>query len=166
MTCLKNNLAKGDGNVPSPSTFRMRQRLRKDSSRSCRSSLAEEGCEGEVLKDTKVCIIRKEDFRTLMREHPDILLKITEELSARLERMETMVQRLGSPDADARIITALLEFSRRYGTPHRDGKLITLPLSREGLANYIGVTRETISRKLHRLQEEGLIKLVGTTRTS
>lgn len=116
----------------------------------------------EVLKDTKVCVIRKDDFRRLMREHPEILLKITEELSERLERMETMVQRMGSPDADARIITALLEFSRKYGTPHRDGRLITLPLSREGLANYIGVTRETVSRKLHHLQAKGLIKLIGT----
>ena len=31
----------------------------------------------------------------------------------------------------------------------------------EGMANYIGVTRETISRKLSNLQEEGIIELVG-----
>ena len=36
-----------------------------------------------------------------------------------------------------------------------------LPLSREGLANYIGVSRETVSRKLSQLKEEGLIDLIG-----
>ena len=32
------------------------------------------------------------------------------------------------------------------------------------MANYIGVTRETISRKLKKFEEEGLIKVVGTKR--
>ena len=30
------------------------------------------------------------------------------------------------------------------------------------MASYIGVTRETISRKLKKFEEEGLIKIVGT----
>lgn len=36
-----------------------------------------------------------------------------------------------------------------------------LPLSREGIASYIGVARETVSRKMSRLQDEGVIKVIG-----
>lgn len=39
---------------------------------------------------------------------------------------------------------------------------IDLPINREEMASYIGVTRETISRKLKKFEEEGLIKVVGT----
>jgi CRP/FNR family transcriptional regulator len=36
-----------------------------------------------------------------------------------------------------------------------------LPLSREGIANYIGVTRETVSRKLNALSNDKIIELIG-----
>jgi CRP/FNR family transcriptional regulator len=29
------------------------------------------------------------------------------------------------------------------------------------MANYIGVTRETVSRKLSKLQEDGIVELIG-----
>jgi len=40
-------------------------------------------------------------------------------------------------------------------------KLIKLPLSRDGLANLIGTTQETLSRKLSELQQENIISLQG-----
>jgi CRP/FNR family transcriptional regulator len=43
----------------------------------------------------------------------------------------------------------------------KDGVLVRVPLSREGLANYIGVARETLSRKLSLLESEGIIHTVG-----
>jgi len=42
--------------------------------------------------------------------------------------------------------------------------MVELPLSREGIANYIGLTRETVSRKLNLLQEEGIIETDGNKR--
>ena len=39
--------------------------------------------------------------------------------------------------------------------------MIDLPLSREEMANYIGVTRETVSRKLSALKEAGIIDIIG-----
>ena len=44
----------------------------------------------------------------------------------------------------------------------RKGKCIVhLPIFREEMASYIGVTRETISRKLKKFEDEGLIELIG-----
>ena len=39
--------------------------------------------------------------------------------------------------------------------------IIKLPFSREDMANYIGVTRETISRKLKKFENEHLINMIG-----
>ncbi len=116
----------------------------------------------EALDDVGICAIRREDFQAVVRDHPNILLKVTEELCARLAKMETMVQSLGSKDVDSRVVSMLLEFANKYGRDHAEGRLVDLPLSREGMGNYIGVARETISRKLHSLQDQGAIRLVGT----
>jgi CRP/FNR family transcriptional regulator len=53
---------------------------------------------------------------------------------------------------------ALLQFADKYGTPHPEGTLIRMPLSREGLAGYIGMARETVSRKLGQLETDGLLR--------
>lgn len=118
----------------------------------------------EALEETHICIIHKKDFQELLMGHPEICLKVMEELCSRLGKMENMVQSMGSNDVDFRVNMVLLEFSKKYGRSHAKGRLVELPLSREGIANYIGVTRETVSRKLSRLQEEGIVELLGNKR--
>ena len=44
---------------------------------------------------------------------------------------------------------------------YKKWETINLPITREDMANYIGVTRETISRKLKKIEDEGIIKLIS-----
>ena len=39
--------------------------------------------------------------------------------------------------------------------------VVNLPFTREDMANYTGLTRETISRKLNMFSEKGIIKIIG-----
>ena len=118
----------------------------------------------EALEETKICMIRKSNFQQLLREYPDISLKIMEELCNRLDRLENAVESMGAKKVEARVNAVLLEFARKYGKDHPEGLVIELPLSREGIANYIGLTRETVSRKMSLLQDEGIIEMVGNKR--
>lgn len=115
----------------------------------------------EALEPTHICMIRSADFQQLIREYPDISLKVIRELGARLDRLESAVQNMGTRNAEARIGAVLLEFAEKYGTLHPEGIQFELPFSREGVANYIGAARETVSRRLNHLQEEGVIDMVG-----
>ncbi|ABN53974.1 MAG TPA: Crp/Fnr family transcriptional regulator [Hungateiclostridium thermocellum] len=115
----------------------------------------------EALEETHVCTIKKNDFKNLLREYPEIGLKIIEELCNRLERLENAVENMGTKNAEERVSAVLLEFARKYGKESQNGIIVELPLSREGIANYIGVARETVSRKMNMLQEEGIIEMVG-----
>ena len=83
------------------------------------------------------------------------------ELGERMARLEKAMQGMGVRNVDNRIGGILLEFAAKYGTQHKDGVLIQLPLSREGIANYLGVARETVSRKLGQLESEGVIRSVN-----
>jgi len=50
----------------------------------------------EALEETHVCTIKKNDFKNLLREYPEIGLKIIEELCNRLERLENAVEKYGN----------------------------------------------------------------------
>ena len=92
----------------------------------------------------------------------NIAVKIIGELGWRLMHLENAVQNMGVRSLEARINAVLLELAQRYGTRTPEGVLLKLPLSREGLANYIGVARETVSRKLGALENEGVIRSINS----
>lgn len=115
----------------------------------------------EALEEVGVCMLTKDHFDGLIRKYPDITFKILEELYERLLKLESLIQRLSTKDVEARLADMILDFSKNFGTTVEKGILIQLPLSREEMANYIGITRETISRKLTSLQEDGFIELIG-----
>lgn len=115
----------------------------------------------EALEETHICIIHKDDFQKLVKEYPDIGLKVMEVLCERLDRLENTIETMGTRTVGARVSSVLLEFADKYGKSSSQGTIIDLPLSREGIANYIGLTRETVSRKMSSMQDEGLIEMIG-----
>lgn len=115
----------------------------------------------KALEKTHVCLIHKRDFQVLVKDFPDIALKVMEELCQRLDRLEHTVETMGTGTVEARVSSVLLEFADKYGKAHPKGIMIELPLSREGIAHYIGLTRETVSRKMSMLQDEGILEMLG-----
>ncbi len=115
----------------------------------------------EALEPVKTCSLSKDNFHKLLLAHPDIAVKIIEELEERMARMEGAFQSMGVRNVDNRVSALLLDFARKYGAAVPEGTLIRLPLSREGMANYLGIARETVSRKLGQLESEGVIRSVS-----
>lgn len=115
----------------------------------------------EALTPVKVCMLMKEQFKELLYQYPKIGVKVIEELGSRLTRLESTLQSMGVRSVDARIASLLLEYSKKYGKVVEEGELISLPLSREGIANYLGIARETLSRKLSSLENDGIIRTIN-----
>ena len=113
----------------------------------------------EALTPVNICRLYRSDFQDLLKKHPEIALQIITALSQRLAGLEQLIS---LQDIDARIQAFLIELMAKYGGKHKDGYLVRLPLSREGMANYLGIARETVSRKLKQLESDGSIKLIGT----
>jgi CRP/FNR family transcriptional regulator len=118
----------------------------------------------QAMEDTLVCTIKRQDFQQLVVKFPGISLKIMDALCDRLEKMESMFKKISPKNVDLRVNMMLLELSHKYGRNHKNGKLIELPMNREEMANYIGVARETVSRKITSLKDEGIIELLGNKR--
>jgi len=61
-------------------------------------------------------------------------MKIIEELGSRMTRLENALQSIGVRNIDARVSGLLLDYITQYGTVAKEGIVIRLPLSREGMA--------------------------------
>ena len=114
----------------------------------------------EALEDTHVCILSKNQLMQLLASHAQVALELIEAMANRMRRLELIVQSMGGRNAEMRIASLLLEFVDTYGVQTESGIEVTLPLSREGLANYLGMARETLSRKLNQLEYESIISFI------
>jgi CRP-like cAMP-binding protein len=114
-----------------------------------------------AISDVKLCTLDKEDMNKIIMSNPEISLKLLQVITKRLTETENLAQNLATNDAETRIAYMLLEFADKYGIDTEEGLKINLPINREEMANYAGVTRETISRKLSIFEELGIISLKG-----
>lgn len=114
-----------------------------------------------AIRDTNICSVSRAKMTHIMKENPGISLKILGTLSRRLASTENLAQKLSSGNADSRTAFVLLELAEKYGVTGSEGVMIHLPLNREELASYAGLTRETLSRKLSGLEKEGIVKSLG-----
>jgi CRP/FNR family transcriptional regulator len=114
-----------------------------------------------ALEDTEVCMLLRKDFEMVIQMYPNISLKLLQEMTGRLAHAENLVQTLATKDAEVRLANLILDLSEKYGRKTAKGIEISLPMTREEMANYIGVTRETISRKLNKFEDYGFIHANG-----
>lgn len=108
----------------------------------------------EALEKTTVCVIDGDKLKRLMGKYPSIALKVLEELSTRLGKAENLIEHLGIHDVETRIVETLLGLANGSGE-------VVLKMSKGDLASHIGMSQETLSRKLSYFQDKGWIKLVG-----
>lgn len=111
----------------------------------------------EALEDTRMCIIEGKSLKQLMRKYPDITFKVMGELSERLERAENLIENINLSSVEKRIASTLLNLAG-------DSNEINLKMSKGDLASQIGMSQETLSRKLSAFQELGIIRLIGHRR--
>jgi CRP/FNR family transcriptional regulator len=120
------------------------------------------GFNSKAIIDSKICTLTKDEMKEIMMKNPEIGIKVLETVGERLSKVESLVQNLATNDVDSRMAYLLTDLMEKYGENIEKNISIELPLSREEMANFIGVTRETISRKLKKFEDEKLIKIVGT----
>ncbi|PRR83795.1 Crp/Fnr family transcriptional regulator [Clostridium vincentii] len=114
-----------------------------------------------AVSDIKICTLDKQAMNKIIMNNPEISLKLLQVITKRLSQTEDLAQNLATNDAEIRIAFMILEFGEKYGVATGQGLQIKLPINREEMANYVGVTRETISRKLSIFEDLGIISLKG-----
>ena len=81
-----------------------------------------------------------------------------------LDKAQQQMLLLGRKSADEKIASFLLGLasrSERKGCQHPRESMVHLPMSRQDMADYLGLTIETVSRTVSRFRRLGLIDLIG-----
>ncbi|QZD86573.1 Crp/Fnr family transcriptional regulator [Qipengyuania psychrotolerans] len=118
----------------------------------------------EALTPALVCTFQRTDFDRFAREHPRLEHKLLERTLAELDRTRRWMLLLGRMNAEQKVATFLLEMADRLApsTCGADvGSLgqMELPLSRQQIADVLGLTIETVSRQLSKMRSENVIDL-------
>ena len=101
---------------------------------------------------------QRERLSAILEKHPQVVLKVLDITSARLQAANVRVQQLSALPVEGRIANLLLVLSKKFGQPSDDGLLIQAPLARDDVAAMTGTTSETASRVMSQFQKDGLIR--------
>ncbi|GGA93780.1 transcriptional regulator FnrL [Allosediminivita pacifica] len=115
--------------------------------------------------DMVMCCFRRAPFEQMMTRTPHIAQRLLEMTLDELDAAREWMLVLGRKTAREKIASLLSIIARRDATLNlrgTDGPLVfDLPLTREAMADYLGLTLETVSRQISALKRDGVIVLEG-----
>lgn len=114
-----------------------------------------------ALETAAVCEIPFERLEELSLQIPTLQRHMFQLMSKQIESDHQMMLTLAKKNAESRIATLLLSLSRRYARRNLSPNAMHLPMSRMDIGNFLGLTIETVSRTLSRLDREGVISVDG-----
>ncbi len=119
----------------------------------------------EAASEVEMCCFRKKQFEELVRDVPDLEHRMFQHTLDELDAARAWMVLLGRKSAEERIasfITMVADRARLVSgcqAPLEGEQLdVELPLTRAEIADYLGLTIETVSRQFTRLKTRGLIE--------
>jgi CRP/FNR family nitrogen fixation transcriptional regulator len=113
----------------------------------------------EAIVDTTVRVIRRQTLEYVAATDVEVTHNLLSITTKNLEHAENQLMLLGRKNSLEKVAAFLLEMDRRLsGTG-----VLALPMSRRDIADYLGLTLETVSRELSKLRASGILKFAETS---
>jgi CRP/FNR family transcriptional regulator len=117
----------------------------------------------ETLHPCEVAFIRREDFSRFVAKHPEVYQGVIKQLSTLYSGACEQLRTVGlSTSASEKLARLLLDWSPQTKEPKQNTP-VKLPLTHEEIAEFIGSTRETVTRTLSDFKSRQLVVLHGST---
>ena len=113
----------------------------------------------EAIEAATACRFEKSDYRALVRDTPALETALLARAYHELAAAQTQMLLLGRKTALERLASFLLDLPDHDPARKTDAGLVHLPMMRLEIADYLGLTIETVSRSLTRLKTAGVIEL-------
>jgi len=116
-------------------------------------------CSAVALETGSVCELPLSRLNELCVEIPSLQQQMTRILSKEIASDHDQILLLGHSSAKEKMATFLLMLSRRYGALGFSKTEFNLSMRRQDIANFLGLSNETISRQLTELRKTGIISV-------
>lgn len=117
----------------------------------------------EAASDVELCVVPRATLERMIAETPALGPRLLQQTLRELDEARDWMVTLGRKSAAEKVASFLLLIAL-HGDPDRaEGRSLSfdLPLTRGDIADFLGLTIETVSRQLTRLKADGVIRIEG-----
>ena len=114
----------------------------------------------DAIGPVAVCRFSRVEFARFVDDKPHLLRRINELTVRELGQAQDHMVLLGRRSAEEKVATFLLGWRDRLARITHLTKTVPLPMSRQDIADYLGLTIETVSRTLTKLERDGVIEIL------
>ncbi len=113
-----------------------------------------------TAEETEALVIRRDDFALLLKDSADLCLSVIDLLCDKLRRSTELAEESVFLELSERLFKRLQTYAEASSSADSAGELrIDHGLSQQGLADELGVTRESVNRQLAEWRDMGLVKV-------
>ena len=116
----------------------------------------------QCSEEVKCCVFSHTDLGIYLDTHPKLSKELMNMATRELSLMQERLADMGRLSARERIINFFLGISAQRKKIGLEENPISLPMSRSDIADYLGLTVETISREITKLKSEKIINMINS----
>jgi CRP-like cAMP-binding protein len=113
----------------------------------------------KAMSDVRILALARNDFLHLLSRSPDLALSVIQELTRRLRQVDEQASSLSFQRVKERTMGLLLRLAK--DASNHEGRRKTPVLTHQQIADMIGTSRETVTRAVKGLKEEGWLEQEG-----
>jgi len=123
----------------------------------------------ETLEQTQANFISHPDFLRFIQEYPEVSMKVAKQLTHNCQCAYAEIRSLGLsnsvPEKIAKLLLSWAEHPLKYTGPQKKSQEIAIrvTLTQEEIAQFVGTSRETVSRVLGDFRKKGWVRIKGAT---
>ena len=114
----------------------------------------------DAISQVTVCQFLKASFLSFLQANPLSLYSMLQASLRETSAAHDHMLLLGRGSAEQRLAEFIISWRARIGRAGVLSNLVPLPMTRNDVADFLGLTIETVSRVLSKLEREGVIRLV------
>lgn len=115
------------------------------------------GFSAETLGAVTVCRFDRKRFDTMVGDKPHLLRRLHGFAAHELSLAQEQMVLLGRRRADERLACFLTRWRQRLGRLQAESPTVPLPMGRQDIADYLGLTIETVSRTFSKFAKERVL---------
>ena len=115
--------------------------------------------ETTALVDSDICCINFDQFKKITNQFPSLQQSLDQKMSLILNDIQDHIFLLGCLSSNEKLAHFIIELSKKIGQENCPAELFKLPMNREELSSYLGMTVETLSRSFTYMAKNKIIQV-------
>ena len=116
----------------------------------------------EAIGDVRLCVFKQEVLDAYLEKNMNLVKELLHMTSHELTLAQDRIGVLGKMNANERVAKFIINISEQRARIGWQNNPVSLPMIRQDIADYLGLTLETVSREITRFKTSNLIKVMSS----